>query len=237
MTHQLPPASRALCLAFDLSMPVGPLELHEECHVSPTTVSFHGGRACGYTHGIFCKGLECKGADPAIHVATFLLSELVQDYGLNAASIWMRKPFSDFSAVPLFEYKSQTFAPHTTSYVTLAVNDADGSAWLVVAPSFHSGDKRAPEDEHRPQWYQHSKEEQDAWRKVAEEVWVHEFTVGAMAETTIGMPIPRVGLSLCATVSTKATIVPCPEKIKTALSTLNVTKGGSLSAIYYAPGI
>ena len=209
MTLQ-PPAPHTRCLAFDLSLPVGPLELHEECRVSPTAVSFHGGRACGYTHGIFCKALDRKGADPTIHVVTFLLSELVQEYGLNAASIWMRKPSDDFSAPRLFEYKSQSFAPHTTSYVTLAVNDADGSAWLVVAPSFHSGDKRAREDEHRPQWYQHSKEEQDAWRKVADEVWVHEFTVGAMAEATIGMPIPRVGLSLCALVSPKATIVPCP---------------------------
>eukprot|EP00966_Prymnesium_polylepis_P100340 2324345-Prymnesium_polylepis.2 len=139
-------------------------------------------------------------------------------------------------AAPLFEYKSQSFAPRKTSYVTLAVNDANGSACLVVAPSFHSGEKRTRGDDH-PQWYQHGKEEQDAWRKVADEVWVHEFTIGAMAETTIGMPIPRVGLSLCATVSTKATIVPCPEKIKAALSKLNVTKEGMLTTVYYTPGI
>ena len=134
------------------------------------------------------------------------------------------------------EYKSQTFAPRKTSYVTLVVNDADGSAWLVVAPSFHSGEKRTREDEH-PQWYQHSKKEQDAWRKVGEEVWVHDFRVNAMAETTIGMPLPRVGLSLCATVSTKANIVPCPEKIKEALYELNVTKGDTLTTVYYTPGI
>ena len=89
MTLQ-PPDPRTRCLAFDLSLPVGPLELHEECRVSPTAVSFHGGLACGYTHGIFCKALEAKAADPKIHVVTFNLSELVQDYGLNAASIWMR---------------------------------------------------------------------------------------------------------------------------------------------------
>ena len=236
MTHELPSAPRARCLAFDLSLPVGPLELHEECRVSPKSVSFHGGSACGYTHGIFCKALELKGVDPTIHVVTFLLSELVQEYGLNAASIWMRKPSDDLGAAPLFEYKSQSFAPRKTSYVTLAVNDADGSACLVVAPSFHSGEKRTRGDDH-PQWYQHSKEEQDAWRKVADEVWVHEFTVGAMTETTIGMPISRVGLSLCATVSNKATIVPCPEKIKAALSKLNVTKEGMLTTVYYTPGI
>ena len=236
MTQPLP-APQARCLAFDLSMPVGPLELHEECRVSPTTVSFHGGLACGYTHGIFCKALDRKGADPTIHVVTFNLSKLVQEYGLNAASIWMRKPSDGLDSAPLFEYKSQSFAPRKTSYVTLAVNDADGSACLVVAPSFYIGEKRTREDDH-PQWYHVTKEEKDAWRKVGEdEVWVHEFTVGAMAETTIGMPIPRVGLSLCATVSTKATIVPCPQKIKEALSTLDVTKGGSLVATYYAPGI
>ena len=47
--------------------------------------------------------------DPTIHVVTFLLSELVQEYGLNAASIWMRKPSDDLGAAPLFEYKSQSF--------------------------------------------------------------------------------------------------------------------------------
>ena len=75
------------------------------------------------------------------------------------------------------------------------------------------------------------------WRKVGEEAWVHDFTVGAMAETAIGMPIPRVGVSLCALVSIKANIVPCPEKIKEALSKLNVTKGDTLTTVYYTPGI
>ena len=118
----------------------------------------------------------------------------------------------------------------------MAVNDADGSAWLVVAPSFSVGEKRTREDEH-PQWYHHSKEEQDAWRRAGEEVWFHEFKIGAMAETTIGLPIPRVGLNLCAAMSTKANIVACPENVKEALSMLNVTKGDSLSTIYYGPGI
>ena len=236
MTHELPSAPRVRCLAFDLSLPIGPLELHEECRVSPTAVSFHGGTACGYTHGIFCKALEAKGADPKVHVVTFNLSKLVQEYGLNAASIWMRKPSGDLDSAPLFEYKSQTFAPRNTSYVTLAVNDADGSAWLVVAPSFHIGEKRTREDE-QPQWCHATKEEKGAWRKVGEEVWVHDFRVNAMAETTIGMPLPRVGLSLCATVSTKANIVPCPEKIKEAFSKLNVTKGDTLTTVYYTPGI
>mmetsp|Transcript_14953 Transcript_14953/g.38065 ORF Transcript_14953/g.38065 Transcript_14953/m.38065 type:complete len:93 (-) Transcript_14953:695-973(-) len=92
----------------------------------------------------------------------------------------MRKPSGDLVSAPLFEYKSQVFAPRKTSYVTLAVNDADGSAWLVVAPSFSVGEKRTREDEH-PQWYHHSKEEQDAWRRAGEEVWFHEFKIGAMA--------------------------------------------------------
>jgi len=37
--------------------------------------------------------------------------------------------------------------------------------------------------------------------------------------------------------STKANIVACPENVKEALSMLNVTKGDSLSTIYYGPGI
>lgn len=234
MTHELPPASRSP-LAFDLSLPVGPLELHEECRVSPTAVSFHGGRACGYTHRIFCKALEAKGADPKIHVVTFHFSELVQEYGLNAASIWMRKPSDDLYSAPLFEHRSQAFAPRNTSYVTLAVNDADGSAWLLVAPSFYIGEKRTRDDD-QPQWYHATKEEKGAWRKVGEEVWVHDFRVSAMAETTIGMPLPRVGLSLCAMLSTKADIRSCPERIKEALSDLNVTKGDT-TVVYYTPGI
>eukprot|EP00966_Prymnesium_polylepis_P147486 3406756-Prymnesium_polylepis.1 len=64
MALETPAAPRTRTLAFDLSRPFGSLELHEECRVSPTAtiVSFYGGRACGYTHGIFCKALEPKTA-------------------------------------------------------------------------------------------------------------------------------------------------------------------------------
>ena len=236
MTHPAPAAAaRTRKLAFDFSRPFGPLEIHEECHMSLTRVSFNGGAACGYTHGIFCRALEPKTADPTIHVVTFHLSGLVQEYGLNAVSIWMRKPFGDLDSQPLFVFQSQEFAPRNPSCVTLAVNDANGSAWLVVASSFLTGEKRNREDE-QPQWYHHSEEVQHAWRQVNEGVWAREFTVDGLAETIVGMPIPCVGLSLCATLSSRAEIVPCPARIKDALSTLTA-KGGSHSTIYYEPGL
>ena len=62
---------------------------------------------------------------------------------------------SSFEAAPAGlrapNYRSQVFAPSESSYVTLAINDGNGSAWLLVASAFLPGEKRSREEESRPQ--------------------------------------------------------------------------------------
>lgn len=202
-------------LAYDLSRPFGPLGIQEECRVSPHAISFHNG-TCGYLYGVQVKPLETKADTAALHAVTFRITGLLQDYGLNAASILMYPEDTDLSAKILFEHKSQSFAPFTNTTVTLAFNDSDGTTSLLVCSGKLPGDNSKCKEEELPQWYHATVDEDNAWCKLTDGIWAFDFIVPAIANVSCGIPLPRVGLRLSG-IGTRAEIVECPADIKRIL--------------------
>lgn len=207
-------------LCFDLSRPFGPLDDGVECCVSRHSISFRNGQHCGYTHHVHCSRI-CK-AD-AIHVVTFHVSGLVQEYGLNAIAVVLNDEDKDiaFSKDKYCEY-SQQFAPYPECCVTLALDDVSGSLQLLVTEaSVAVGAKRARSSEQAeagshdaPQWY-HGAKDQGKWSCAS----IDGVKVWSKVATTVelGDVMPRIGLRLCPLTSPKATIVECPAAVKTLL--------------------
>lgn len=230
----------AMPLCFDLSRPFGPLDDGVECCVSRHSISFRKGTHGGYTHYVQCTPL-CK-AD-AIHVVTFRMSGLVQEYGLNAIAVVLHNEDQDIAELSQSEFceYSQQFAPFPECCVTVALDDVSGSLQLLVTEApIEVGSKRARSSEDgtaandEPQWYHRPEHRWTCSEKNDVKVW------SKVTKIKLGDALPRIGLRLCPLLSSKATIAECPVAVQDVLlessrRTLQFYKPGAVDMVSTGP--
>lgn len=231
-------------LCFDLSRPFGPFDDGVECCVSSHSISFSNGKDCGYTHYVQCSPLRKSNA---IHVVTFRISGLKQEYGLNAIAVVLNDEDQDIAELSGSKYceYSQQFAPYPECCVTLALDDVSGSLQLLVtAAPIVVGAKRARSSEDddaatndHPQWHHGAKDKWTCSSISDVKVWSKVTTI------TLGDVMPRIGLRLCPLISCKATIAECPLAVKAVLAEESWGAPKTSSEIsertmqFYKPGI
>eukprot|EP00966_Prymnesium_polylepis_P130337 3014443-Prymnesium_polylepis.1 len=148
--------------------PFGPIEDDVEARVSLKRCQFVRGKGCGYDRLISCTEFR-KDAD--VHVASFKLSNMFQDYGLNAIALVVDKA-GDANKLQTDEWtdhflivRSQFAAPFETSIWTLVLMLDKKTVRLYAQDGRTATTGKRKHD--TPQWY---------FPTAADEYWTAEST-------------------------------------------------------------
>ena len=191
-----------LPLCFDYSRPFG--NFHDDddlhCTLSRKSICFHNDRkGSGYEHGVQLTRLQL---DATVHVMSFRMEGLVQDYGLNAIAIVLTDSF-ELRSENLWKAYSQKFAPFEHCVVTLKLDTAKGKVTLLAedARSTSLGKRKVEDDE--PQWCPDDRVALSLCETPSgPNVWAQTFEVPELLLRT-----PRVGFFMGGFANNKLSIV------------------------------
>lgn len=199
--------ARQLC--FDFSRPFGSFDGHctdnhdtLRCSLSRKTICFYNDKSgSGYNHGVQLSKLVPQST---VHVMSFRMEGLVEEYGMNAiAIVLVREEAAMKLEDSLWMAKSQCFAPFRECIVTLQLDTAKGEVTLVAEPvSCDTSLGKRKREVEEPRWLPDASV---ALKPVEglEEVWMQTFKVPTMKIETP----PRVGFFMGGFAQNKLSIV------------------------------
>eukprot|EP00966_Prymnesium_polylepis_P131477 3040940-Prymnesium_polylepis.1 len=202
-------------MTFDLSKPFGPVKDDTEARVSLKRCQFIGTEAPGYNQFIACTAFVKGPEHPTVHVASFKLSNMVQDHGLNAIALILR---NEEDGTPLLEpdewnnymltIRSQWCAPFETSIWTLVVFLDKKTVRLYMQDGRTGGTgKRKHEDD--PQWYFPTAADKNSTVEHTDgemTFWVKEWEILELRD-------PIVCFRMCGALQNIVDIVPVPRAV------------------------